>query len=187
MIHLPRILLLSLFLTGLLLPFCEKLSIKPFLPSQEHATEFIILYDNDHHGHFLPSKDGEYGMAARKTLVDRIRGSAGDTPVFYFSGGDINTGTPESRILKAKPDIAGMNALGVLASAIGNHELDLPLATLQEQALQANFPLLSANMYNKKDGALYFPGYAFIEQNNFKLAVFGLTTRHSKNGASKCC
>lgn len=173
MIHVLRILLLTLFLTAL--PSCEKLSVTS-TSQQEYATEFIILYDNDHHGHFLPNQDGEYGMAARKTLVDQIRNAAGDTPVFYFSGGDINTGTPESRLLEAEPDIMGMNLLKVDAMAIGNHELDLPLTTLQKQSRQAQFLMLSANMYNKKDGQLHFPGHMFLERGPIKLGILGLTT-----------
>lgn len=32
-----------------------------------------ILHTNDHHGHFWHNKNGEYGLAAQKTLVTEIR------------------------------------------------------------------------------------------------------------------
>lgn len=163
-----------LFFYLIALAACQNLPLKP--ENTETNTEFIILYDNDHHGHFLPNKQGEYGMAARKTLVDRIRRDAGDTPVFYFSAGDINTGTAESRILEAEPDIIGMNHLKVDAMAIGNHELDLPLSSLKRQAKKAQFPMLSANMYAPENGRLYFPSHRFFERGGIKLGVLGLTT-----------
>lgn len=35
-----------------------------------------ILHTNDHHGRFWKSSKGEYGLAARKTVVDRVRAEA---------------------------------------------------------------------------------------------------------------
>ena len=32
-----------------------------------------VLHTNDHHGHFWKNGDGEYGLAARKMLIDQIR------------------------------------------------------------------------------------------------------------------
>ncbi len=144
--------------------------------SAEYATELVILYDNDHHGHFLANERGEYGMAARKTLVDRLRKEAKGRPVLYLSGGDINTGTAVSNRAGGIPDIKGMNLLGVDAMAIGNHELDPPLPTLKKQSQLANFPMLSANMYNKLSGQLLFPSHVFLDKGGIKFAVFGLTT-----------
>jgi 5'-nucleotidase/UDP-sugar diphosphatase len=34
---------------------------------------FTVLHTNDNHGRFWSNSDGEYGMAARKTLIDQIR------------------------------------------------------------------------------------------------------------------
>ena len=46
--------------------------------------KLTILHTNDHHGRFWPNGDGEYGMAARKTVIDRIRAEvqAGLTRVY---------------------------------------------------------------------------------------------------------
>ena len=35
--------------------------------------KITILHTNDHHGRFWRNDDGEYGLAARKTLIDSIR------------------------------------------------------------------------------------------------------------------
>lgn len=48
--------------------------------------------------------------------------------VLLLSGGDINTGVPESDLQDAEPDFRGMNLIGYDAMAVGNHEFDNPLA-----------------------------------------------------------
>ena len=42
-------------------------------PAQRAPLKLTVLHTNDHHGRFWPNSDGEYGLAARKTLIDRIR------------------------------------------------------------------------------------------------------------------
>ena len=52
-----------------------------------------IMHTNDHHGRFWHNSDGEYGMAARKTVVDDIRrdvAAAGGYSLL-LDGGDVNT------------------------------------------------------------------------------------------------
>ena len=166
--------LFNAFFGLLCLSGCQAPPHKP--KNTEYTTEFIILYENDHHGHFLPNKNGEYGMAARKTLVDRIRKDANGKPIFYFSAGDAHTGPPESNICLGKPDMEGMEKLGVQAMAIGNHELDIPLSALLKQSQETTFPMLSANMYSPQTGQLYFPSHTVLQQGNIKIAVLGLTT-----------
>jgi 5'-nucleotidase / UDP-sugar diphosphatase len=137
-----------------------------------------VLHTNDHHGRFWQNRHGEYGMAARKTLVDQIRheveGAGGS--VLLFSGGDINTGVPESDLQDAEPDFKGMSLIGYDAMAVGNHEFDNPLSVLEKQESWANFPMLSANIYDKKTGKRLFKPYAIFDEQGVKIAVIGLTT-----------
>lgn len=145
---------------------------------QDEIYQITVLHTNDHHGRFWESKDGEYGMAARKTLVDNIRKevkSEGGS-VLLLSGGDINTGVPESDLLDAEPDFKGMNAIGYDAMAVGNHEFDNPLDVLMKQEDWANFPMLAANIYNKQTGERLFPAYHIFNKQGIKIAVIGLTT-----------
>lgn len=138
--------------------------------------KLTVLHTNDHHGRFWPNADGEYGLAARKTLVERIRAevAAAGGHVLLLDGGDINTGVPESDLQDAEPDFKGMNALGYDAAAVGNHEFDKPPAVLARQRQWAQFPLLSANIY--RDGQRMFEPYRVFERGGYKIAVIGLTT-----------
>ena len=140
--------------------------------------KLTVLHTNDHHGRFWPNSDGEYGMAARKTLIDRVRAevAAAGGQVLLLDGGDINTGVPESDLQDAEPDFKGMNLLGYDAAAIGNHEFDKPLIVLDKQRQWSKFPLLSANTYNRTSGQRMFEPYRVFERGGYRIAVMGLTT-----------
>ncbi|WP_245662876.1 metallophosphoesterase [Endozoicomonas arenosclerae] len=137
-----------------------------------------VLHTNDHHGRFWQNEDGEWGMAARKTLIDDIReeveSKGGD--VLLLSGGDINTGVPESDLQDAVPDFSGMNMIGYDAMAVGNHEFDNSIETLRMQEQLADFPFLSANIYETESDERLFKPYKIFQVNDLKVAVLGLTT-----------
>ena len=143
---------------------------------------FTVLHTNDNHGRFWENSDGEYGLAAQKTLVDQIRAevSKNGSQTLLLSGGDINTGVPESDLQDAIPDFTGMNKIGYDAMAVGNHEFDNPLSVLDMQRRLAEFPMLAANIYRKnaegKPGERYFDAYKVFDINGLKVAVIGLTT-----------
>ena len=148
----------------------------PTLPSPRAPLKLTILHTNDHHGRFWTNADGEYGMAARKTLIDRLRAevSANGGHTLLLDGGDINTGVPESDLQDAEPDFKGMNLLGYDASAVGNHEFDKPPAVLAKQRGWAQFALLAANIY--QDGRRMFEPYKSFDRAGYKITVIGLTT-----------
>jgi len=135
-----------------------------------------VMHTNDHHGRFWHNSDGEYGMAARKTVVDEIRrdvAAAGGYSLL-LDGGDVNTGVPESDLQDAVPDFKGMNLLGYQAMAVGNHEFDKPLGVLKMQRDLAQFPMLSANIY--EGGQRMFAPYKVFDLGGLKVGVMGLTT-----------
>ncbi|MGK7303489.1 bifunctional UDP-sugar hydrolase/5'-nucleotidase UshA [Salmonella enterica] len=145
---------------------------------KDKTYKITILHTNDHHGHFWRSEYGEYGLAAQKTLVDSIRKEVAQEggSVLLLSGGDINTGVPESDLQDAEPDFRGMNLIGYDAMAVGNHEFDNLLTVLRQQEKWAKFPFLSANIYQKSTGERLFKPWAIFTRQDIKIAVIGLTT-----------
>ncbi|EAP5743754.1 bifunctional UDP-sugar hydrolase/5'-nucleotidase UshA [Salmonella enterica] len=145
---------------------------------KDKTYKITILHTNDHHGHFWRSEYGEYGLAAQKTLVDSIRKEVAQEggSVLLLSGGDINTGVPESDLQDAEPDFRGMNLIGYDAMAVGNHEFDNPLTVLRQQEKWAKFPFLYANIYQKSTGERLFKPWAIFTRQDIKIAVIGLTT-----------
>ena len=145
-------------------------------PAERPPLKLTILHTNDHHGRFWSNADGEYGLAARKTLIDRVRAEvqAAGGHTLLLDGGDVNTGVPESDLQDAEPDFKGMSLLGYDAMAVGNHEFDRPPSVLALQRRWATFPLLSANIY--KGGQRMFPSHVIFERGGYRIAVMGLTT-----------
>ncbi|MGV6988291.1 bifunctional UDP-sugar hydrolase/5'-nucleotidase UshA [Testudinibacter sp. P80/BLE/0925] len=145
---------------------------------QDRTYQLTVLHTNDLHGRFWQNQNGEYGLAAQKTLIDRIRKEVAEKggELILLNAGDYNTGIPESDLQNAKPDIEAMNAMGYEALALGNHEFDNPLQLLDMQESWAKFPFLSANVFNKKDGSLLVKPYTILDKQGLKVAVVGLTT-----------
>ncbi|TDO97559.1 bifunctional UDP-sugar hydrolase/5'-nucleotidase UshA [Marinomonas balearica] len=145
---------------------------------QDKEYNLTILHTNDHHGRFWKNGKGEYGMAARKTLIDNIREEVAleNGNSLLLSGGDINTGVPESDLQDAEPDFRGMNMLKYDAMALGNHEFDNPISVLKQQQEWAGFPFLSANILDKETGKPLFDAYKIFQVEDLRVAVVGFTT-----------
>ena len=143
--------------------------------------KLVILHTNDTHGH--PVKFFKYpapdvgGLPARATLVGQIRER--NRNVLVLDAGDLNTGRVESNLFKAKPDIEGFNYIGYDAMAVGNHEFDNPVCVFREQMELAQFPFLSANV-KTRDGKYLARPYIIKQFGNFKVAIFGLTTKETE-------
>ncbi len=166
--------MLSLLAAAGLLGAC---STTPPAATPRAPLKLTILHTNDHHGRFWTNADGEGGLAARKTLIDRLRAevAAAGGHSLLLDGGDVNTGVPESDLQDAEPDFKGMDRIGYDAIAVGNHEFDKPPAVLAKQRQWVKFPLLAANIYGR-DGQRLFEPYRIFERGGYKIAVMGLTT-----------
>lgn len=166
----------TLLATSLLLTLGACANLAPTGAQEGKTYAITILHTNDHHGRFWRNGDGEYGMAARKTVVDAIRAEVAAAGGFslLLDGGDVNTGVPESDLQDAVPDFKGMNLLGYDAMAVGNHEFDRSPAVLAMQRELAAFPMLSANIYRK--GERVFAPYQLFNLGGVRVAVMGLTT-----------
>lgn len=157
---------------------------------QQDKTYLItVLHTNDTHGRFYHNEKGEGGLAAQKTVIDRIKkeveAKGGSTIV--LSAGDFNTGITESSLQNARPDIEGMNAIGYEALTLGNHEFDNPLPLLEKQKQWAKFPFLAANIHYKKQGkGPMFPvdPYTILHKQDLQIAVVGLTTTDTATSAN---
>ncbi|VTU08467.1 bifunctional UDP-sugar hydrolase/5'-nucleotidase periplasmic [Actinobacillus indolicus] len=140
--------------------------------------KFTVLHLNDTHGHFWKNDKDEYGFAAQKTAIENIRKEVAEKggEVLLVHAGDFNTGVPESDMQNAKPDIEGLNMLGVDVAVLGNHEFDYPLQILDMQEKWAKFPFISANVINKKTNKHLVKPYVTFDKSGLKIAVLGLTT-----------
>lgn len=150
-------------------------------PNKKYSLTFYHI--NDTHGAFYKSPvTGEGGFAILGTIIKEARKNAdkSESLLFLTSGGDVNTGTPESDLLLAEPDFRSMKALKFDAMVLGNHEFDQPWPNLIKQHSWAQFPFLAANVHPVDNEP--FPVLPFIikEAKGLKIAFLGLITEHTK-------
>ena len=182
-----RLLTILVVSVAILITSCTQNTIRLPTSAKLKTLEFTVLHTNDNHGKFWRNRHGELGMAARKTLIDRIRHEVESEggKVLLLSAGDINTGVPESDIQEAKPDFVGMNLIGYDAMALGNHEFDNPLDVLMEQKKWANFPFLAANIFYRSNNELVFQPFLMKELDGVRVGILGLTTEDTEALAMK--
>ena len=135
-----------------------------------------ILSVNDYHG-ALSETAANPGAAK---LAGWLRAEKAKNPAgtLLVSAGDMLQGSADANLLQGKPVIALMNAVGFDAMALGNHEFDWGLDTLQARSRQAKFPFLAANVLERRTQTV--PGFAkpyvIVNKQGVRVALVGLIT-----------
>ncbi|MET4780323.1 5'-nucleotidase C-terminal domain-containing protein [Glaciihabitans sp. UYNi722] len=147
----------------------------PAALAADAAVNIDILSFNDFHGR-LEAATPAAGAAVLGGMVDSYRAANPNTLV--VSGGDsVGASTFTSFIQNDQPTIDALNQIGVDASAVGNHELDKGQADLTDRIIPAtNYPLLSANIYDKTIGQPAFDQYALKQVGGVTVGFIGATT-----------
>ncbi|MFP7365054.1 bifunctional UDP-sugar hydrolase/5'-nucleotidase [Corynebacterium callunae] len=149
--------------------------------AQEANVELNILGVTDFHGHIEQADDKgvitEMGAVGLACYVDSERAANPNTSLITV--GDNIGGSPfVSSILKDAPTLAALNAIGVEASALGNHEFDRGYEDLTERVSLdgtglADFPYLGANV----EGGTPSPAASHIvEMDGVRVAYVGTVT-----------
>ena len=130
-------------------------------------TEIVILSVNDMHANIdlFPKF---------VTMVDSLRTIYPD--MLLFSAGDNRTGNPVNDQYDPVnyPMIELMNRTGFNLCAVGNHEWDGSIASLQNDIERADFPFLCANVSVPKTDNLDIKPFVTMEQQGVKMAVVGM-------------
>lgn len=109
------------------------------------TVELDLLSITDFHGHI--EKDGsDPGAVTLACEVASARNANANT-LFVASGDNVGGSSYTSSILGDQPTIDVLNAIGLTASAVGNHELDQGPSDLTGRILPAaTYPYLAANL-----------------------------------------
>ena len=157
-----------------------------FAPKPELSALTISVYHtSDVHGWYSarPAKwDKENstrsigGFAALSALVKQTK-----NPYILLDSGDTFQGTPEGNLTKGMATVTLMNQLGYSAALAGNHDYDYTEDNLKLLAADSSFPWLGANVYVKETGKepSYLKPYTIIEKAGKKIAVIGISGRHT--------
>jgi 2',3'-cyclic-nucleotide 2'-phosphodiesterase (5'-nucleotidase family) len=148
------------------------------------STLLRVLAIGDFHGQLEPrvwpwsAGRAVGGAAVLKTWLDSLARACGCTGV-RLDAGDEMQGTPLSNLTFGRATIATMNAFGIDAAAIGNHEFDWSVDTLQARLRDARYRFVAANITNAAGGArpAWAQPWTLVTRGGTKVAVIGLTTR----------
>ena len=128
-----------------------------------------IFYINDVHG---KSMNIERAVAASNAFDSYIKGEK-NTDVLKLSSGDIQLGEPfnPNRVM-----VEAQNIIGIMASAMGNHEYDMP-DKIKDLIPHMKYKLLACNVNIKPDNPLYEKiEKSYIQEvNGTKYGIIGAT------------
>lgn len=135
-----------------------------------------ILSFNDFHGNVAEasSATGNPGMAK---LVTAAKNAVAANPnTIIVSAGDNYQGTAISNLTYGKPVSAMMKEMGVVASAVGNHELDWGAEKIAPWAADGGFDFIASNIYDTATGkpVTWAKPYLMVTRDGVKVAFIGL-------------
>jgi 2',3'-cyclic-nucleotide 2'-phosphodiesterase/3'-nucleotidase/5'-nucleotidase len=144
------------------------------------ARSLRVIGINDFHGALVKRPDGNAGnrggAAELATAIKQARAECAPLCVsVVLNGGDLFQGTPASNLSYGAPVSAVLNAIGVDAHALGNHEFDWGQDTLRARLAELNAPVLGANV-TMADGrdADWVHDDLMIERGGFKIGIIGI-------------
>lgn len=129
--------------------------------TQDGKVNLTLVSINDIHGSIEQNEDGTKGLSNTARLIDKMSANYGKSgkdvraDVALFGNGDMFQGTAISNMSRGKAVIAAMNDMRFDAMSLGNHEFDWGIETVtayfdgDESNGEANFPLVTANVYQK--------------------------------------
>lgn len=135
------------------------------------STTLTLLNINDFHGRISSS----IAMGLANTIqTERAAAPAGS--LLLSAGDNVGASLYVSSVQKDQPTLEYLNALGLKASAVGNHEFDAGMDDLVNRIIPgASFSYLGANVL-KADGSPALEPYYITEVNGTSVAVIGAVT-----------
>jgi len=133
---------------------------------------------NDFHGNVLESGKN-IGAAKLVGVVNEYKAKATtEYGVIPVSAGDLYQGTAISNLTTGKPVTAMLKAMGLEASAIGNHEFDWGINNINAWSKEGGFSFLAANIVKKgtEERVSYAQPYKVVERNGAKIGLIGIST-----------
>src|SRR5690606_7060156 len=133
---------------------------------------------------------GTYGGAAYLAgLIEDLSSRFNGTTLTVSSGDSIGGSTFASGLFHDEGTVEGLNAIGLTASAVGNHEFDEGVTELMRMVEGGNhadgqyldepypgtdFPYLAANVVWKDSGEPILPAYEVVEVDGIKMGFIGV-------------
>lgn len=158
-----------------------------------------IVGTNDVHGALLgaPHIGGMELLSGYVNNLRALRAADGGT-VLLIDAGDMWQGTLESNLTEGASVVAAYNALDYTAAAFGNHEFDFgpvgprstpdstdddPQGAMKSRAVEAQFPMLAANLIDLTTGAPVdwenVQPSVMVDAGDVKVGIIGVMTEQA--------
>ncbi len=144
------------------------------LEADAAPVELTLLGINDFHGRI----DGD--TVAFAGTVEQLREAASDDVLFLSAGDNIGASLFASSVAQDQPTIDVLNALGLQATAVGNHEFDRGWDDLAGRVTDAaDYPQLGANVYLAGTDTPALDEYALLDAGGLTVGVIGAVTEET--------
>ncbi|MBU3197751.1 5'-nucleotidase C-terminal domain-containing protein [Clostridium estertheticum] len=141
---------------------------------------FDIVDITDFHGQLLDSTNKKPVGAALSKIVKDVKATNPDRTLI-IGGGDLYQGTPVSNVLRGLPVQKVFSDMGMEVTALGNHEFDWGLETIDKTMIGASYSIVCANMYKKGTSERPYAPYKIITKDGVKIAVIGAILQDAPN------
>ena len=140
--------------------------------SADAPSTLTLLNINDFHGRISPS----IAMGLANTVQTERAAASGDS-MLLSAGDNVGASLYASSVQKDKPTIDFLNALGLQATAVGNHEFDAGWDDLVNRIVpSSNYSQLGANVLTLDGAPALDPYYTYTTAEGVKVAVIGAVT-----------
>lgn len=148
--------------------------------------QFRIVGTSDVHGNFYPydfvkDKPAAGSLARVQSYLREQRATWGNR-LIYVDNGDIIQGQPTSyyynTVAVGDAHLADqmLNYMGCEIGTLGNHEIETGGPTYQRYIMDADFPILGANIMIEGTSHNFTPPYKVIERQGVRIAFIGMLT-----------
>jgi 5'-nucleotidase len=139
-----------------------------------------LLNINDFHGR-IDSNTVQFASTIERLKAESATANGNvDNTLFLSDGDNIGASVYASASAKDQPTIDVLNALGLDASAVGNHEFDQGFSDLTGRVSdEADFDYLGANVYFKGTTNQALPASKVFTVNGVDVAVIGAVTQET--------
>lgn len=152
-----------------------------------------LLNINDFHGRIDGTLNAaKDALTASSTMqfaytIEKLKNSGVESSLLLSAGDNIGASLFASAIQQDEPTIKLLNALGLAASAVGNHEFDYGADWIDLVNGWAKFPYLGANVIDDSTGKILepFKPYTIIDSGGFRVGVIGTVTQETPTLVSK--
>lgn len=152
----------------------------PFKINAQESEKISILHINDANGNINPIQiDGKFSSGGILRLTDFVRSFRKSNNSIFVSSGDMIAPMPDSSKNKGKIYIDFFNKLGLDVWSPGDYDFLYGFDELKKRVNEANFPVISTNLFYKNSEQNIFKPYVIIEKYGRKFLFLGVTNLNS--------